>query len=102
MTVRALTGVFEIPHPGYLMYKAFDKKRRTILVPTLGLMREEPAPPPEKPREDTVEGLRKLVLKDAAEGVRGAKGVWGRPERAGAVASPKRLDRSRARRPGAV
>jgi hypothetical protein len=40
MAVRALTEVFEIPHPGYLMYKAFDKKQRTILVPTLGLMRE--------------------------------------------------------------
>src|ERR1035437_620483 len=63
MAVRALTEVFEIPHPGSLMYKAFDKKQRTILVPTLGLKREEPAPPPAKPREDTVEELRKLVLK---------------------------------------
>ena len=44
MAVRALTEVFEIPHPGALMYKAFDKKDRTILVPTLGLKREEPAP----------------------------------------------------------
>jgi hypothetical protein len=44
MAVRALTEVFEIPHPGSLMYKAFDKKDRTILVPTLGLKREEPAP----------------------------------------------------------
>ncbi len=42
MAVRALTEVFEIPHPGSLMYKAFDKKDRTILVPTLGLKREEP------------------------------------------------------------
>jgi len=32
MAVRALTEVFEIPHPGSLMYKAFDKKDRTILV----------------------------------------------------------------------
>ena len=63
MAVRALTEVFEIPHPGSLMYKAFDRKQRTILVPTLGLKREEPAPPPAKPREDTVEELRKLVLK---------------------------------------
>ena len=46
------------------MYKAFDKKERTILVPTLGLKREQSAPPPEKPREDTVE-------ENAAEGVRG-------------------------------
>ena len=68
MAVRALTEVFEIPHPGALMYKAFDKKERTILVPTLGLKREEPAPPPEKPCEDTVEGLRKLVLKAIREG----------------------------------
>ncbi|MBK9063930.1 MAG: YbjN domain-containing protein [Acidobacteria bacterium] len=68
MAVRALTEVFEIPHPGSLMYKAFDKKHRTILVPTLGLKREEPAPPPEKPREDTVEGLRKLVLEAIREG----------------------------------
>jgi hypothetical protein len=58
MAVRALTEVFEIPHPGSLMYKAFDKKQRTILVPTLGLKREESAPPPEKPCEDTVEELR--------------------------------------------
>jgi hypothetical protein len=49
MAVRALTEVFEIPHPGSLMYKAFDKKQRTILVPTLGLKREEPVPQPEKP-----------------------------------------------------
>ena len=42
MAVRALTEVFEIPHPGSLMYKAFDKNERTILVPTLGLKREEP------------------------------------------------------------
>src|ERR1035437_9845462 len=68
MAVRALTEVFEIPHPGNLMYKAFDKKQRTILVPTLGLKREEPAPPPEKSREDTVEELRKLVLKAIREG----------------------------------
>jgi hypothetical protein len=68
MAVRALTEVFEIPHPGSLMYKAFDKKQRAILVPTLGLKREEPAPPPEKPREDSVEGLRKLVLKAIREG----------------------------------
>jgi hypothetical protein len=68
MAVRALTEVFEIPHPGYLMYKAFDKKQRTILVPTLGLKREEPAPPPEKPCEDTVEEIRKLVLKAIREG----------------------------------
>ena len=44
MAVRALTEVFEIAHPGSLMYKAFDKKDRTILVPTLGLKREEPMP----------------------------------------------------------
>ena len=68
MAVRALTEVFEIPHPGYLMYKAFDKKQRTILVPTLGLKREEPAPPPEKPLESTVEEIRKLVLKAIREG----------------------------------
>ena len=68
MAVRALTEVFEIPHSGYLIYKAFDKKQRTILVPTLGLMREEPTPPPEKPREDMVEELRTLVLKAIREG----------------------------------
>lgn len=68
MAVRALTEVFEIPHPGSLMYEAFDKKQRTILVPTLGLKREEPAPPPEKPREETAEGLRKLVLEAIREG----------------------------------
>jgi len=68
MAVRALTEVFDIPHPGYLMYKGFDKKQRTILIPTLGLKREEPTPPPEKPREDTVEELRKLVLKAIREG----------------------------------
>jgi hypothetical protein len=69
MAVRALTEVFEIPHPGYLMYKAFDKKRRTILVPTLKLKREEPASPTsEKPRESTVEEIRKFVLKAIREG----------------------------------
>jgi len=68
MAVRALTDVFEILHPGSLMYKAFDSKQRTILVPTLGLKREEPAPPPERPREGTVEELRKLVLKAIREG----------------------------------
>ncbi|HEY3348444.1 MAG TPA: hypothetical protein VGM13_01545 [Thermoanaerobaculia bacterium] len=68
MAVRALTEVFEIPHPGSLVYKAFDKKQRTILVPTLGLKREEPAPPPEKPREDAVQDLRALVLKAIREG----------------------------------
>lgn len=68
MAVRALTEVFEIPHPGSLMYKAFDEKQRTILVPTLGLKREEPAPPPEKPREDAVQDLRALVFKAIREG----------------------------------
>jgi hypothetical protein len=68
MAVRALTEVFDIRHPGPLEYKAFDKKERTILVPTLGLKREEPAPPPETPREDTVEELRRLVLKAIREG----------------------------------
>ncbi len=58
MAVCALTEVFEIPHPGCLEYEAFDKKQRTILVPTLGLKRREPKPVPEKPREDTPEGLR--------------------------------------------
>src|SRR5664279_1875319 len=68
MAVRALTEVFEIAHPGSLTYKAFDRKQRTILVPTLGLKREEPASPQAKPREDTVEGLRMLVLKAIREG----------------------------------
>jgi hypothetical protein len=68
MAVRALTEVFEIPHPGSLVYKAFDKKDRPILVPTLGLKREEPAPPPEKPREDAVQDVRALVLKAIREG----------------------------------
>jgi hypothetical protein len=68
MAVRALTEVFEIPHPGYLMYKAFDKKKRTILVPTLGLKHEESEPTPEKPREETIEELRKLVLAAVRDG----------------------------------
>ena len=63
MAVRSLAGVFEIPHPGYLMYKAFDKSKRSILIPTLGLMREPPAPPRETPGANTIEGLRDLVLK---------------------------------------
>jgi len=49
MAVRALAEVFEIPHQGSLMFKAFAKKDRTILVPTLWLKHAEPAPPPEKP-----------------------------------------------------
>ena len=63
MAVRSLVGVFEIPHPGYLHYKAFDKSKRSILIPTLGLMREPPAPPRETPSANTIEGLRDLVLK---------------------------------------
>jgi hypothetical protein len=63
MAVRSLAEVFEIPHPGYLQYEAFDRKQRTILVPTLGLMREKAAPLSGKPRADTIDGLRKLVLK---------------------------------------
>ena len=63
MAVRSLAGVFEIPHPGYLHYKAFDKSKRSILIPTLGLMREPPAPPRETPGANTIEGLRDLVLK---------------------------------------
>ena len=68
MAVRALTEFFEILHPGNLEYKAFDKKERTILVPTLGLKREEPEATPVKPREQTIEGLRKLVLEAIREG----------------------------------
>ena len=68
MAVRALTEVFDIRHPGSLEYKAFDKKQRTILVPTLGLKREESASPPARPREDAVQGLRALVLKAIREG----------------------------------
>jgi hypothetical protein len=63
MAVRSLVGVFEIPHPGYLHYKAFDKSKRSILIPTLGLMCEPPAPPRETPSANTIEGLRDLVLK---------------------------------------
>jgi len=69
MAVRALTEVFEIPHPGYLEYKAFDKKQRTILVPTLGLKREEPEPPRERPSADTVTGLRELALEAIRKGL---------------------------------
>jgi hypothetical protein len=67
MAVRSLVGVFEIPHPGYLHYKAFDKSKRSILIPTLGLMREPPAPPRETPSAKTIEGLRDLVLKTVRE-----------------------------------
>ena len=63
MAVRALAGVLEIPHPGYLHYKAFDKGKRSILIPTLGLMREPPASPLETPSATTIDGLRDLVLK---------------------------------------
>ena len=63
MAVRSLVGVFEIPHPACLHYKAFDKSERSILIPTLGLMREPPAPPRETPSATTIEGLRDLVLK---------------------------------------
>src|ERR1039457_5449743 len=63
MAVRSLVGVFEIPHPGYLMYKAFDKSKRSILIPTLGLKCEPPAPPCETPSANTTEGFRDLVLK---------------------------------------
>ena len=63
MAVRSLVGVFEIPHPGCLHYKAFDKSERSILIPTLGLMREPPAPPRETPSATTIEELRDLVLK---------------------------------------
>ena len=67
MAVRALTEVFEIPHPGYLMYKAFERDHSTILFPTLGLKRERAAPP-EPPREGTVDGVRKLVLEAIRNG----------------------------------
>lgn len=63
MAVRSLAEVLEIPHPGYLHYKAFDKSKRSILIPTLGLMREPPAPPRETPGANTIEELRDLVLK---------------------------------------
>ncbi len=52
MAVRSLAGVF-----------AFDKSKRFILIPTLGLMCEPPAPPREAPSPNTIEGLRDLVLK---------------------------------------
>jgi hypothetical protein len=69
MAVRSLTEVFEIPHPGYLMYRAFDKKQRLILIPTLGLKREEAAPPPEKGPENAVEKPRaKKPKKKSPEG----------------------------------
>jgi hypothetical protein len=67
MAVRALTEVFEIPHPGYLMYKAFERDHSTILFPTLGLKRERTAPP-EPPRESTADGVRKLVLEAIRNG----------------------------------
>jgi hypothetical protein len=67
MAVRTLTEVFGIPHPGYLMYKAFGKKQETILIPTIGLMGEPPARPREKPRADTIQGLRELVRKAIRE-----------------------------------
>src|ERR1017187_1629195 len=49
------------------MYKAFDKSKRSILIPTLGLMREPPAPPRETPSATTIEGVRDLVLKAVRE-----------------------------------
>jgi hypothetical protein len=63
MAVRSLTEVFEILHPGYLHYKAFDSNQKSILIPTLGLKREPEAPPREKPDADTIKGLREVVLK---------------------------------------
>lgn len=62
LAVRTLTEVLGIPHPGFLHYKAFDRNYQSILAPTLGLMRCPPAPASEKPRADTVEHVRALVL----------------------------------------
>ncbi|MEO8681582.1 MAG: hypothetical protein ABI665_21225 [Vicinamibacterales bacterium] len=62
MAVRALIDVFDIPHPGFLDDQAFDRSKRAILIPTLGLMRRLPAPPPAKPPVDTVERVRGLML----------------------------------------
>lgn len=63
MAVRSLAEVFEIAHPGYLHYKAFDKSQRSILIPTLGLKCESSEPPRKELSADTVKGLRELVLK---------------------------------------
>ncbi len=62
MGVATLADVFEIPHPGLLTYKAFDRSGLPILVPTLGLKREAPAPVKEATPKETAASLKARVL----------------------------------------
>ena len=77
LAIRTLTEVLEIPHPGFLDYKAFDANGSVILIPTLGLMRRAPsAKPPKGPtavkemREGVMKALRKLPVTRTCNSVR--------------------------------
>ena len=62
LAVRTLTEVLGISHPGQLHYDASDANRRSILLPTLGLMRRPSAPVQAKSLADTIERIRERVL----------------------------------------
>ena len=49
-------------HPGNLEYKSFDRRGRSILIPTLHLKREEDAIPKKKSDAESVADIRALVL----------------------------------------
>ena len=57
LTVRTLTDVLRVPHPGYLEYRAFDANGETIALPELGLKRAR-----SEPQAESEEGLSQLLL----------------------------------------
>jgi len=59
MTVKTLSQVHRIPHPGYLEYKAFDSHGNSLPVPGLGLKRATEHPSdPQKTRQNLLSTIR--------------------------------------------
>ncbi|MEP7311491.1 MAG: YbjN domain-containing protein [Pseudomonadota bacterium] len=67
MAVRTLADVYDIPHPAFLDYQAFDKDKRQILLPHLGLKRRPSAPVPTKVAVKTAKPVREQLLRTIRE-----------------------------------
>ena len=59
--VRTFTEVFDVHHPGYLQYDAFDVEGRKILLPTLKIAARASVPSKPPPPVDEVKNARETV-----------------------------------------
>ena len=67
LTVRTLREVLDVRHPGFLSYRAFAKDESVIILPNLGVVREVPAPRPDKKVPASAPGSREDLFAEVKE-----------------------------------